>query len=192
MRSFYFASKYISEYNFIMKNDNKGFTNIVILIVGFVLVLLAVGMLSGNSAINKTVIDTDTTDKVLETETDDTGTAELPEGTSTCGIYFSTLNDNDTVESPLVIKGNTDGCGWSAFEGVIGNAKLFDLESGTQIGNTAILSATSEWMTTEPVYFEGTITFTDTEVENNGYVLIEHQQVADEDPILTHVIPIKY
>lgn len=175
-----------------MKTDNKGFTNIVILIVGFLLVLLAVGMLSGNSAIKRTVIDTGTTDTVLETETEDIDENEPPEGTSTCGIYFSTIDDNDSIESPLVIEGNTDGCGWGAFEGVIGNAKLFDLESGSQIGNTAILSATSEWMTADPVYFEGTITFTDTDGENEGYVLVEHQQVADEDPMLTHVIPVKY
>ena len=169
---------------------NKGFTNLIIIIFGSILVLLALGVLTGSGQTKKTVISNETVSTVPDP--DPVSVKTVPQGTSNCGLYISTIENNDTVSSPIVIKGNTDGCGWGAFEAVVGNAKLFDLETGNQVGNTAILNTTSDWMTDEPVYFEGTINFSDTDQAKDGYIVIEHQQVADDDPELTHVISVKY
>lgn len=169
-----------------MKN---GFANLVVILVGTILVFLALGFLSGSSSIKETSIDNGLSKTTVSPKEE---VKTVPVGTSTCGIYFTNLEEDQSITSPFVIKGNTDGCGWFAFEGVIGTAKLYDLNSGDQVGDTAILSATTDWMTEGVVYFEAELSYEDDETSKDGYIIFTHDNAEDKAPLLTKVVSVKY
>lgn len=170
---------------------NNGFVNLLLIVFGGILILLALGAVWGNGQISKTTVSIDE-DAVDSSFAEEEESFSIPESTSNCGIYFSNLEEGDLLSDGFVIEGNTDGCGWNAFEAVIGTVKLFDSENGEQVGEVSIINATSEWMTTDPIYFEAEINYEDTDEDKDGYLVFEHQQVADEDPLLTKVIEVKY
>ncbi|MCA9353844.1 hypothetical protein KC842_03195 [Candidatus Nomurabacteria bacterium] len=184
-------------------NKQSGFINIILIIVGFVLVFLAIGFFQDGSLVVDDIYDQDSigaitneTEKRIEeigsSKSTSENAGEYPEATSTCGFYLKDLAEGETITSPLLIEGNTDGCGWGAFEANVGVAELYDLETGNKISSPAIMNTTTDWMTAGPVYFEANLTFTGAGGEKEGYILFTHQQVADEDPLLTYVLPVKY
>lgn len=86
-----------------------------------------------------------------------------PAGTTV--INLQSPAPNTVVTSPLTVKGEAPGP-WF-FEANL-PIELIDLD-GNQIAIVGAM-ATEEWMTTEMVSFEGTLTFTTTEEE--GYLVI--------------------
>lgn len=70
------------------------------------------------------------------------------------------------ISSPLKIVGVTNG--WGGFEGQVGTVKLLD-SNGEQLGQTAILSATTDW-TKPPVNFEANISFVSLGTQNGTLV----------------------
>ena len=111
--------------------------------------------------------------------------------TGTDGIAIYSLKPSQAVSSPLIIKGEVRGNGWSGFEGQVGTVELVN---GTAImttvaTTTAILKAESDW-TKPPVDFDATLSF-------SGYhgeaTLIFHNENPSGDPARdkTFILPIK-
>jgi|GEM_PF-6589536 len=71
------------------------------------------------------------------------------------GLAIEQPTINQEVKLPLTIKGEINGNGWTAFEGVVGSVQLFD-ENGKEITERTPLQATEDWMQTV-VHFETTI-----------------------------------
>lgn len=84
--------------------------------------------------------------------------------TGISGIEITSPKINEEISSPLKITGIVNGGGWGGFEGQVGTVKLID-SKGEQLGQTVILSATTDWMKA-PISFEANLDFVSSEPQN--------------------------
>src|SRR5688572_9723601 len=94
------------------------------------------------------------------------------------GITVDSPKPNDTVSSPLKIKGSINGFGWTGFEGQVGTVELKDDATGKVLAST-YLPATEDWMQL-PVNFEATLWYS---YQGNGSgTLVFHNENASGEP----------
>ena len=105
------------------------------------------------------------------------------------GIQVTLPKENANIVSPLKITGITNGAGWNGFEGQVGTVKLLD-SKGKQLGETAILSAKTEW-TKPPVTFETNLNFISTEAQNGTLVFSNENPSGLPDKNKQFAVPVK-
>lgn len=104
------------------------------------------------------------------------------------GIKIDNIVKNQTVQSPLSIRGTVSGDGWTGFEGQVGTVKLQD-SKGRELA-LGILTATEDWMKL-PTNFETTLYFV-SEKEEDGYLVFHNENPSgDLDRDRTYTIPVK-
>ena len=79
-----------------------------------------------------------------------------------CGFTLLGPKEGETVGLEFTVKGIVDnrqikelGCGWTVFEAQAGIVHIYD-SAGFSVGS-ALLTATEDWMTAEPVNYEAKI-----------------------------------
>jgi hypothetical protein len=108
--------------------------------------------------------------------------------TITEGLQVNLVSGQE-ISSPLKITGVANINGWAGFEGQVGTVKLLD-QSGKQLGQTAILTATTNWME-PPVDFEANLFFV-SNVDQPGTLVFHNENPSGDstrDKIFT--IPVK-
>jgi hypothetical protein len=105
------------------------------------------------------------------------------------GITVSQPAPNSSVSSPLVVKGQVTGDGWSGFEGQVGTVQLVD-GNGAELARGP-LTATTEW-TTLPTSFEVSLSFS--KPASGTGKLIFHNENPSGDPARdkTFEVPITF
>jgi hypothetical protein len=103
------------------------------------------------------------------------------------GIEIISPKINEEILSPLKIKGVTNG--WNGFEGQVGTVKLFN-NNGEQLGQTAILSATTDW-TKPPVSFEATLNFVSTGAQDGALIFYNENPSGLPQYEKQFVLPVK-
>lgn len=88
------------------------------------------------------------------------------------GIQVNFPKENQEIFSPVKISGITNGGGWNGFEGQVGTVKLLDA-NGKQLGETAILTATTDWMKPS-VSFGANLSFV-SDKDQNGTLVFNNE-----------------
>lgn len=105
------------------------------------------------------------------------------------GIEIISPKSNEEISSPLKISGSVNGGGWGGFEGQVGTVKLLDA-NGHQLGQTAILTATTDWMTS-PVNFQTYLQFL-SDKNQEGTLIFNNENPSDmRDKDRTFSLPVK-
>jgi spore germination protein GerM len=105
------------------------------------------------------------------------------------GIEINSIKINDEISSPLKIIGSVNGDGWVGFEGQVGTVKLLDA-NGQQLGQTAILTATTDWMTSS-VNFQTYLQFLSNK-DQEGTLVFKNENPSDmRDKDRTFSLPVK-
>jgi len=105
------------------------------------------------------------------------------------GIEINSVKINEEISSPLKIIGIVNGDGWGGFEGQVGTVKLLDA-NGQQLGQTAILTATTDWMTS-PVNFQTYLQFL-SDKDQEGTLVFKNENPSDmRDKDKTFSLPVK-
>ncbi|OGZ84384.1 MAG: hypothetical protein A2599_03320 [Candidatus Staskawiczbacteria bacterium RIFOXYD1_FULL_39_28] len=105
------------------------------------------------------------------------------------GIRITSPISGAEIFSPLKITGTTNGEGWNGFEGQVGTVKLLD-KNGKQLGQTAILTAITDWMK-PPVSFETYLAFVSQE-EQSGFLVFKNENPSGlPDNEKQFAIPVK-
>src|SRR3989339_1069411 len=105
------------------------------------------------------------------------------------GIRITSPISGAEIFSPLKITGTTNGEGWNGFEGQVGTVKLLD-KNGKQWGQTAILTAITDWMK-PPVSFETYLAFVSQE-EQSGFLVFKNENPSGlPDNEKQFAIPVK-
>lgn len=105
----------------------------------------------------------------------------LPQPVSSCGITilnplpYTKINIPITVEA-IVDNSKATTCRWTVFEAQAGTV-LVKTASGVDVGK-GILMTDDNWMTTDPVLFEASITFTQPVPSGENLVFI----ITEDDP----------
>jgi hypothetical protein len=89
----------------------------------------------------------------------------------------------DKVASPLTVTvtvDNTKSCKWTVFEAQAGTLSLIDTTNQT-IG-TGTLTTSEEWMTDQPVVYQGTIEFTTTPASGDLTLKITEEDPSGQGP----------
>ena len=105
------------------------------------------------------------------------------------GIEIISPKANKEVFSPIKITGVVNRNGWGGFEGQVGTVKLLD-STGKQLGQTAILSATTSWMQSQ-ISFEANLNFISTEAQNGTLVFYNENPSGLPDKDKTFILPVK-
>jgi hypothetical protein len=105
------------------------------------------------------------------------------------GLQIISPKANEEISSPVKITGIVSGNGWGGFEGQVGTVRLLD-SNGKQLGQTAILQAKTDWMTS-PVIFEANLDFI-SPVSQNGSLVFRNENPSDmRDKDKTFILPVK-
>ncbi len=116
------------------------------------------------------------TDKLKDNEDQKTEQkASSKEKTDRLEIPTVNIQENDKLVSPAVLKVNSQGL-WFASEGELGFVQLID-EHGAELAR-GILTTKENWMSSEPVEFSTTLTFTTTAKKGT---LIVHNNPGEGD-----------
>lgn len=105
------------------------------------------------------------------------------------GIEITSPKSGEEISLPIKITGTVNGNGWGGFEGQVGTVKLFD-HNGLQLGQTAILNATTSW-TTSPINFEANLVFTSNGAKDATLIFYNENPSGDPAKDKTFTLPIK-
>jgi hypothetical protein len=139
----------------------RGFSNIILIIVGFLLVLVLLGFFaisrqSGSSSGSGNTFSLNSL--ALERKT------VLP-----CGITVIDPKPNTRIHLPLTIRGYTNGCGWNNAPFTLGYVKMLN-DKGQTISATYPLSR-KDANYNLPAYFEATIPSVLSNLQTTGVTL---------------------
>lgn len=104
------------------------------------------------------------------------------------GIELYDIKKNQTVASPLLIKGKISGDNWICFEGQVGTVELIGSD-GTKLGS-AVLTAASNCLASE-VDFQTTLTFNSFKEDNVSLVFYNENPSGLMENNKTLLIPLK-
>ncbi len=109
------------------------------------------------------------------------------------GIVITSFKPNDLIKLPLNVEGYSNGSGWAANEGEVGNVEVFDA-NGKSISNVAILRSITDWMK-YPVYFKASVG--DREMmsyikTDTGTVKFSTSEQKDGKSLKTVSIPVRF
>jgi hypothetical protein len=109
------------------------------------------------------------------------------------GIVITSFKPNDLIKLPLNVEGYSNGSGWAANEGEVGNVEVFDA-NGKSISNVAILRSITDWMK-YPVYFKASVG--DREMmsyikTDTGTVKFSASEQKDGKSLKTVSIPVRF
>lgn len=116
-------------------------------------------------------------------------TVLLLPGKKQAGIQVTFPKVNQEISSPLKITGIVNGNGWTGFEGQVGTLKLLD-SNGQQLGQTAILTATTDWMQSV-INFETTLNFISPVAQSGTLVFNNENASGLPEKDKTFSLPIK-
>lgn len=109
------------------------------------------------------------------------------------GIVITSFKPNDLIKLPLNVEGYSNGNGWAANEGEVGNVEVFDA-NGKSISNVAVLRSITDWMK-YPVYFKASVG--DREMmsyikTDTGTVKFSTSEQKDGKSLKTVSIPVRF
>ena len=109
------------------------------------------------------------------------------------GIVITSFKPNDLIKLPLNVEGYSNGSGWAANEGEVGNVEVFDA-NGKSISNVAILRSITDWMK-YTVYFKASVG--DREMmsyikTDTGTVKFSTSEQKDGKSLKTVSIPVRF
>jgi len=104
------------------------------------------------------------------------------------GIELYNIKKNQTVASPLLIKGKISGGNWICFEGQVGTVELIGSD-GTKLGS-AVLTAASNCLASE-VDFQSTLIFNPLKEDNVSLVFHNENPSGLMENNKTMLIPLK-
>lgn len=109
------------------------------------------------------------------------------------GIVITSFKPNDLIKLPLNVEGYSNGNGWAANEGEVGNVEIFDA-NGKSISNVAVLRSITDWMK-YPVYFKASVG--DREMmsyikTDTGTVRFSTSEQKDGKSVKTVSIPVRF
>ncbi len=132
-----------------MKNGTRGFTHVILILVGVVLILLLFGFF----AVKHSVVSTNTNpyqvperSRPLKFERP----THLP-----CGITVLDPMPNQQVQMPITVRGYINGCGWNNAPITVGYVKILNERGQLISAEYPLLRKDSNFNL--PAYFETTI-----------------------------------
>ncbi len=123
---------------------NRGFSHIVMIIVGGLLVLLAIGFFAVSRSF----------DAVRNTSPTQVLAPERP-SVLPCGLTILDPQPNTKVHLPIIVRGYANGCGWNNAPLTLGKVKILNAE-GQVISAEYPLTRKDDHFNL-PAYFEATI-----------------------------------
>ncbi len=169
----------------------KGFSNILLIIVGIIIALAAIGMYSSMKNRPKyapTPVQTPSVATPIPSPTTPTPTP-TPVVTAPCGIHVTSPSSTTPQTSPMTITGYVDGqCHWGAFEGQTGTVTVFN-DKNVALSSQIPLTATEDWMQ-QVVHFQVKIGYSAPH-STNGYLLFSNEDASGMFP-QTYQYPIKF
>lgn len=174
---------------------NKGIANIILILLGIILSAVAVGIFTVWDGFVP-IEQEGTSEETSVGEVTDIDQEEISVPGIDCGIFVASPDQNQTVNSPIIISGYiaNEGSGpcWPAFEGIAGTVRLFDTNDVAVTARTP-LTLTGDWMTTKRVDFQVTLGYQDTPQDIPGYLLFENTYGEGTGlQILTHTVPVSF
>lgn len=113
-----------------------------------------------------------------------------PLPTGMAGLEVFSPKPNDSIFLPLKITGRVSGSGWAGFEGQVGTVRLLDYK-GNQLGEAAILKATTEW-TKIPTSFEANLNYS-ADQDGEGTLVFKNENPSGLPANgKTFTMPVKY
>lgn len=154
-----------------MKHTNQsGFVVWILIVVGLILALTVMGFFTQNV---KRAYNTTETDEPTVVSNPTTPTITPPtEPVVECGLNVETPKEGATMQSPAVIQGYTNGCGWEVVDGNLATVQLYT-SAGVAVTTpipVSLLGSTSG----ATVSFFTTLVYPDSAATSSGYLLFVH------------------
>jgi hypothetical protein len=152
-----------------MKYSQKGFVEIVLIILGVLLSLFAIGFFREDQTTNRYVPNYQTT-------------ANLD-----CGLTVYTPETNRVVSNPLLLDGFVNGCGWDEVHGSLGTVRV--------VSDTGVVLVMSKLQRTDtdgklPYHFNTKLSLPIGRLTRKGSVIISNDLPGPQ--LRTKVIPVSF
>lgn len=173
----------------------KGFSNVLLVVIGVIIGLAAIGFFTVKGTAPKSYSPTPyTTPSSNPTPTPApifTPPTPAPVGPATaCGIIIASPVANAVVGPVVNIAGYVDGaCHWSPFEGQAGTVRAYN-SNGLPVSATSILTVSGDWMQL-PANFTAKVTINTPPQTPTGYLLFSNENPSDQFPE-TYKFPIRF
>lgn len=102
-----------------MKHNQRGVVEIVLIVLGVLLGLFAIGFFREDQPTSRYVPNYQTTANI------------------DCGLTVYEPKNNAIVSNPLIIDGYVNGCGWDAYEGALGSVRVLS-DTGVVLSMTKL------------------------------------------------------
>ncbi len=175
--------------------NQKGFSNVLLVIIGVVIGLAAIGFFTVKNSAPKSDNSTPypVSDGANPTQLAPISTppAPAPSGPAVaCGISIDSPVINEVVGPIINVSGSIDGaCHWTPFEGQAGTVRAYN-SNGQPVSSTEILTVSGNWMQL-PVNFTAKVTINTPPHTATGYLLFMNENPSDQFPE-TYQLPIHF
>ncbi len=184
----------------------KGFSNVLFVIIGVILGLAAIGFFTistaphSNTTSSPGVISPPQTDSTSSTNSGQTNPPQTtpslppapvsPPAVVACGIYITSPSINQMIVGTANIAGYIDGkCHWSAFEAQAGTAQIYN-SNNQSISAKVPLTVSGNWMQM-PAYFTAKLSMTAAPHTPTGYILFTNEDPSGNFPV-TYKLPVSF
>lgn len=158
--------------------SNKGFVNVLLILVGFVIVAVLFGFFTTHRTYSPVTFPDLSGASVRPYESQYTNTS--------CGLVVTSYTDKQKISSPFTLGGYSTGCGWIVHANSLGTVQVLN-------GNGQVISATYSLAVAHedlfsPAYFLATIHFSSPHT-SDGTLLIKS---TDQNNPKVLVLPVVF